>query len=289
MSQPEAHITPPSPYPIFGSIALFCIVWGVIGWLHTGQTAHLSFIGLALLILTIFIWFRRAIRDSLGGLRENKIVAKSYRLSMIWFIFSEVMFFATFFGTLYYVRAITLPHLAGDYDTYTTHYLLWPGFENVWPLLTTPNPSVFKGPDGVMATWDIPAINTAILLLSGVTITFAHWAILKAKRLQAAYWQAATAALGILFLTLQVKEYIEAYTEKGLTLGSGIFGSTFFMLTGFHGLHVTLGTIMLICIFFRILKNEMTPTHHFAFEAVAWYWHFVDVVWLILFVFVYWL
>ena len=140
-----------------------------------------------------------------------------------------------------------------------------------------------------MPAWGVPALNTAILLTSGVTITIAHWGLLKNKRPQLILGLAATVALGVLFLYFQVEEYAHAMHDLNLTLASGIYGSTFYMLTGFHGAHVTLGTIMLFVILLRCIKGHFTPEHHFGFEAVAWYWHFVDVVWLGLFVFVYWL
>ncbi len=141
----------------------------------------------------------------------------------------------------------------------------------------------------MMHAWGIPAINTLILLSSGVTVTWAHWGLKKNDRTQLILGLMATVALGFLFLVLQAYEYHHAYTELNLTLHSGIYGTTFFMLTGFHGLHVTLGATMLLVILMRSLKGHFTADHHFAFEAVAWYWHFVDVVWLGLFVFVYWL
>ena len=137
--------------------------------------------------------------------------------------------------------------------------------------------------------WGIAAINTAILLTSGVTITVAHFSLLKNKYRMMVAAQVATILLGLLFLVLQVKEYMEAYFEMGLTLASGIYGTTFFMLTGFHGLHVTIGVICLSVILYRMLRRDFNSHQHFAFEAVSWYWHFVDVVWLLLFVFVYWL
>ena len=135
----------------------------------------------------------------------------------------------------------------------------------------------------------LPLVNTIILLTSGATITWAHWGLIKNNRKQLVVGMALTVALGIAFLACQALEYHEAYTEMGLTLGSGAYGATFFMLTGFHGFHVTLGTIMLIVILLRCMKGHFTPEHHFGFEGVAWYWHFVDVVWLGLFIFVYWL
>ena len=183
-----------------------------------------------------------------------------------------------------------IPWLAGDYPGQEiTHYLLWPHFEWQWPLFATPDPSQFLGPKSMIPTWEIPALNTLILLTSGLTITIAHWGIIRHDRQMALIGQGLTIALGVLFLFFQAHEYIEAYTHYKLKLNSGVYGNTFFMLTGFHGLHVTLGTIMLIVIWGRIYKNHFTPKYHFAFEAVAWYWHFVDVVWLILFVFVYWM
>lgn len=290
MAEHEAHIVEPSHWPIVGSIAIFLIMWGFVHALH-GATwgANVAFTGGAILLYMIYGWFKEVIRDSLKGLREDPIINSSFRWAMVWFIFSEIMFFATFFGVLFYVRVITLPHLGGEAYGDVTHIMLWPGFENTWPLLKTPDPSKFLGPRGVMETWHLPAINTLILLISGGTITMAHLYLIKHKMKLAAIWQLLTILLGITFLYFQIHEYGIAYHEKGLTLGSGIFGSTFFMLTGFHGFHVTLGTIMLICILYRILRGHFTAKHHFAFEAVAWYWHFVDIVWLGLFVFVYWL
>jgi cytochrome c oxidase subunit 3 len=203
---------------------------------------------------------------------------------MSWFIFSEVMFFAAFFATLFYARQLVVPWLAGEGNNFFTHFLLWDGFENAWPT---------AGPRGeefeFMPAWGIPAINTAILLTSGVTITAAHHALRTQHRTALVIWLGATWILGAIFLWLQMDEYAHAYSELGLRLDTGIYGAIFYMMTGFHGLHVTLGTIMLIVIWFRVLRGHFTPEHHFAFEATAWYWHFVDIVWLGLFVFVYWL
>jgi cytochrome c oxidase subunit 3 len=213
---------------------------------------------------------------------------KSFRWGMAWFIFSEVMFFAAFFGALFYARNFAVPWLGGEGDRGSSH-LLWPSFKAVWPLLNTPDPQLFPAPKEIIGTWGLPALNTLILLTSGVTITIAHWGLVKKKRTQLIIGLMLTIALGISFLFFQAHEYHEAYKDYNLTLASGIYGSTFFMLTGFHGAHVTIGTIMLIVILLRCLKGHFTPEHHFGFEAVAWYWHFVDVVWLFLFVFVYWL
>ena len=203
---------------------------------------------------------------------------------MSWFIFSEVCFFGAFFGALFYARIISVPWLAGAGTNLETHILLWPDFADTWPLFMTP------GGDGTeaMEAWGLPFINTVILVTSSITLTFAHWALKKNQRIHLGLWLAVTVALGATFLTLQVVEYIHAYTELGLSLGAGIYGSTFFMLTGFHGAHVTMGTIMLTVMLVRCLKGHFTPENHFGFEATSWYWHFVDVVWLFLFTFVYW-
>ena len=210
----------------------------------------------------------------------------SFRWSMGWFIFSEVMFFAAFFGTLFYARIYSIPWLGGAGHNAMTNELLWPAFDAMWP---TNGPGEVGGEFTTMGPWGIPAINTLILLTSGVTVTWAHWGLKMGKRGQLILGLLATVALGFIFLGLQVYEYIHAYDELNLTLESGMYGTTFFMLTGFHGLHVTLGATMLLIILLRAMKGHFSAEHHFAFEAVAWYWHFVDVVWLGLFVFVYWL
>jgi cytochrome c oxidase subunit 3 len=207
---------------------------------------------------------------------------------MVWFIFSEVMFFGAFFGALFYARVYSLPWLGGEGVGVPTNFFLWPGFEAMWPQ-TANGPAEIGGSLHVMEAWGIPAINTLILLSSGATVTWAHWGLKANKRGQLILGLFMTIALGVLFISLQAYEYVHAYHELSLTLGSGIYGSTFFMLTGFHGMHVTLGAIMLTVILLRSIRGHFTPDHHFAFEAVAWYWHFVDVVWLGLFIFVYWL
>ncbi len=284
------YLPKPSHWPITGAIALFILLIGVANWLHKSVLGPiLVVIGSLLLIYMIVGWFGTVIRENQLGLYNNQQVDRSFRWGMIWFIFSEVMFFGAFFGVLFYIRIWAVPWLGGEGVGEMTHLLLWPDFQINWPLLKNPDPGLFPGPKDVIGAWGIPAINTALLLSSGVTITIAHWAVIKDKHMQAVIAQAATILLGILFLSMQAHEYLLAHLHYRLTFSSGIFGTTFYMLTGFHALHVTLGTLMLIVIFFRIIKRHFTPTRHFAFEAVAWYWHFVDVVWLILFVFVYWI
>jgi cytochrome c oxidase subunit 3 len=278
------YLPQPSYWPIVGSVGLFLTLGGFAHFLHHGSPMVMM-AGAVILLIMIFGWFGTVIRESQGG-KYNDQVDMSFRWGMGWFIFSEVMFFAAFFGALFYARMYSVPWLGGDGNKGMTPELLWPGFESMWP---TNGPGDVGGSFEPMEAWGIPAMNTLILLSSGVTVTLAHWALKKNQRGALILWLAATVALGLLFLSLQVHEYSHAYTEMNLTLHSGIYGTTFFMLTGFHGAHVTLGATMLLVILLRSIKGHFTPDHHFAFEAVAWYWHFVDVVWLGLFVFVYWL
>ncbi|MBS0513169.1 MAG: cytochrome c oxidase subunit 3 [Proteobacteria bacterium] len=271
----------PSKYPIVGSVALLLFGSGAALWLNAVPAGRwMFFLGIATLIFMMFGWFGQVVRESQGG-RYGRRVDKSFRWSMGWFIFSEVMFFAAFFGALFYARVLSVPWLSsGDNAA-----LLWNGFSGAWP---TAGPYA-ADPFTPMAAWGIPAINTLILLTSGVTLTFAHYGLLNGKRGQLKLGLAVTIVLGAIFLALQAYEYIHAYEALNLRLDSGIYGSTFYLLTGFHGMHVTVGAIMLTVMLFRTFAGHFSPEHHFGFEAAAWYWHFVDVVWLLLFVVVYWL
>jgi cytochrome c oxidase subunit III len=281
-SAPYYFVPNPSKWPMLGGIALTFTGFGAVGVINgTGWGVWSLLLGFAILFYTLTGWFSQVARESEGGL-YNERVDLSFRWSMAWFIFSEVMFFAAFFGALFYARTITMPWLGGmDHRAF-----LWPDFTAAWPNL---------GPAGVVEAfqtigpWPIPTINTALLLLSGVTLTIAHHALKDNRRSSVVFWMFVTIALGVVFLGLQAYEYIHAYRDLNLKLTSGIFGSTFFMLTGFHGFHVTLGAIMLIVITIRLMKGHFTPDNHFGFEGAAWYWHFVDVVWLGLYVVVYWL
>jgi cytochrome c oxidase subunit 3 len=154
-------------------------------------------------------------------------------------------------------------------------------------LLLNPDPEQFKSPDAVIDPWKIPLLNTILLVASSFTLTFAHNALKVGNRAKVKMFMAITLALGLTFLGFQVFEYVEAYTHLNLTLETGVYASTFFLLTGFHGAHVTVGSIILIVIFVRVLKGHFSAENHFAFEAASWYWHFVDVVWLCLFLLVY--
>jgi cytochrome c oxidase subunit 3 len=273
-----------SRWPVVASVALFATMLGFASWLNEFSWGRPTFfIGLVMLLAILFKWFSDVIGESLRGM-YNKQVDTSFRMGMVWFIFSEVMFFAAFFGALFYAREFAMTWLNGEGHGAMTNNVLWPGFSAGWP---SNGPSSIGGHFQIVPAWGLPLLNTLILLSSGVTVTVAHHALKAGRRKQLLAFLGFTILLGASFLYFQATEYMEAYRQFNLTLGSGIYGSTFFMLTGFHGAHVTLGTIMLSVIWLRCLKGHFTGDDHFAFEAVAWYWHFVDVVWLGLFLFVY--
>jgi len=270
----------PSTWPVTGSVGIGLVGLGAALAVN-GMTMGFILLaaGLGVIIYMMFGWFGTVVHESEGGQYDHQ-VDRSYRWSMSWFIFSEVMFFAAFFGALFYMRVLSVPWL-GDLD----QKLLWPDFAAAWPTAGPGAEAQFTP----MGAWGIPAINTLLLLTSGVTVTWAHWALKRGDRAVLKLALFLTIALGVTFLGFQFYEYGHAYADLNLKLTSGAYGSTFFMLTGFHGMHVTLGVIMLTVMFFRVLAGHFTPDHHFAFEGVSWYWHFVDVVWLGLFIFVYWL
>ncbi|MEZ5564141.1 MAG: cytochrome c oxidase subunit 3 [Gammaproteobacteria bacterium] len=273
-------------WPLLGSVGLFTGFVGFSHWLNDGSAGPIALVGLAIVFTMMFLWFGEVIRESEAG-AYNSQVDRSFRMGMMWFILSEVMFFACFFGALFYARQLSLPWLGGEGTKTATNFVLWPGFEDTWP---SSGPAEIGGKFEIMGPWGIPALNTAILLTSGVTLTIAHHALKANRRGMLNLFLGLTVLLGFIFLGFQAYEYTHAYTELNLKLSTaGIYGSTFFMLTGFHGLHVTIGAIMLTVILIRCLRGHFTPSRHFAFEGVAWYWHFVDVVWLGLFIFVYWL
>jgi len=273
-----------SKWPIVGSLGMITMLASAAYWMNGSSAAQWTFwLGLAIIIFMLFGWFGTVIRESEAGM-YNTQVDGSFRLGMSWFIYSEVMFFAVFFGALFYARMLSVPWLGGEGTGAITNEVLWQGYLPVWP---SNGPGNVGGQFGTIPAFGVPFVNTLILLCSGVTVTLAHHALKNEQRKSLVLWLAATVLLGFTFIWLQIGEYKEAYTELGLTLGSGIYGATFFLLTGFHGMHVTLGAIMLTVIMIRSLRGHFTPRNHFAFEAVAWYWHFVDVVWLGLFIFVY--
>ncbi len=277
-----------SHWPIVGSVGVCTLMVGFANTLNeVTWGTPVMLVGFAILLFMLFGWFGTVIRENEAG-TYNDQVDLSFRWGMFWFIFSEVMFFAAFFGALFYARQYSIPWLSGEGTGATTNSFLWSGFEGSWPYAAN-GPGEVGGEYQPMPAWGLPAINTALLLSSGVTLTWAHHALKANHRAQLIIGLFLTVALGAIFMVLQGVEYIEAYTHLGLTLGSGIYGTTFFMLTGFHGMHVTIGAIILAVILLRCIAGHFTPERHFGFEAAAWYWHFVDVVWLGLFIFVYWI
>jgi cytochrome c oxidase subunit 3 len=285
MSSPHAaapyyFVPGPSKWPLLAGISLLATMIGASGWVNGASWGPaLNIAGILSTLTILYFWFGDAIGESESG-KYNARIDLSFRWSMSWFIFSEVMFFGAFFGALFYARAISLPWL-GDLD----HKIIWPDFAAHWG----DSPAGTIDAYTAMTPFWIPTINTALLLTSGVTLTIAHHALLAGHRAKTAVWLFATVLLGAVFMGFQVYEYMHAYSEMNLKLTSGIYGSTFFMLTGFHGFHVTMGAIMLSVILYRVMKGHFTAENHFGFEGAAWYWHFVDVVWLGLYVVVYWL
>ena len=312
-SEPQHYYVPEqSRRPILASIGLFLTLYGAGWWLNqlsSGDTwgKWVMFAGLAFLSTVIFGWFATTIKENYDGLNNSQL-KRSYVMGMSWFIFSEVMFFFIFFFALFYVRNMVGPWLGGETPAGAqTNALLWPDFQYQWPMTETPqqsvggvdqqkqaNTGVFVGPHkhmsfpgfGQMLAW-LPLWNTLILLSSSFTVHIAHMGLKANNRVMLTAWLGVTVLLGFAFLVLQYYEYYEAYAHYGLTLRSGIYGSTFFMLTGFHGFHVCMGSLMLAIMWLRVIKGHFTPEDHFGFEAASWYWHFVDVVWVCLFLFVY--
>lgn len=284
---PYYYVPAPSRHPVMMSIGLLAVILGAGQWVNgSGWAAYVLLAGLVWVAVVLSQWFGDAVKESEGGLYGSRIDL-SFRWSMSWFIFSEVMFFAAFFGALYWARNHSLPML-GDFE----HRILWPDFKAVWPSQApgaTGSPAGTVEPFTKIDAMPLPTINTALLLTSGVTITIAHHALLAGQRAKTIAFMWITVLLGIVFLGVQGYEYAHAYQDLNLKLSSGVFGSTFFMLTGFHGFHVFVGMLMLLFITLRLMKGHFTPQRHFGFEGAAWYWHFVDVVWLGLYFLVYWL
>ncbi len=284
---PHYYVPEPSPFPALASLGLFFVILGASQWINDidwGKYALLA--GMVIWLVILYKWFSAAVSESESGLYGRKIDL-SFRWSMSWFIFSEVMFFGAFFSALWWARAHSVPILGS-----LENALLWPDFKAVWPSVAagvTASPAGIIEPFQTMTPFWLPTINTALLLSSGVTLTIAHHALIANQRAKTISFMWLTVALGLVFLFVQGYEYFHAYNDLNLKLTSGLYGSTFFMLTGFHGFHVFLGMLMLLFITLRLQKGHFTPEKHFGFEGAAWYWHFVDVVWLGLYILVYWL
>ena len=284
---PHYYVPEPSPFPALASLGLFFVILGASQWINDIDWGKYSLlVGMVIWLFILFKWFSAAVSESESGLYGRKIDL-SFRWSMSWFIFSEVMFFGAFFSALWWARAHSVPILGG-----LENALLWPDFKAVWPSVAagvTASPAGIIEPFQTMTPFWLPTINTALLLSSGVTLTIAHHALIANQRAKTIRFMWLTVALGLVFLFVQGYEYFHAYNDLNLKLTSGLYGSTFFMLTGFHGFHVFLGMLMLLFITLRLQKGHFTPEKHFGFEGAAWYWHFVDVVWLGLYILVYWL
>ena len=284
---PYYYVPAPSRHPVMMSIGLFFVVFGAGQWVNAHAWGMYSVLfGMLWCAFVLRQWFGEAAAEAEGGLLSDRVDI-SYRWSMAWFIFSEVMFFAAFFGALYWARVHSVPSLGSAENA-----LLWPDFKAAWPSAVagaTASPAGTVEPFRTMGPWPLPTINTALLLTSGVTLTIAHHALVAGRRASTILWMWITVLLGVVFLGCQAYEYMHAYRDLNLKLSSGIYGSTFYMLTGFHGFHVLVGTLMLLVITIRLMKGHFTPERHFGFEGAAWYWHFVDVVWLGLYFIVYWM
>ncbi|MCH9846919.1 cytochrome c oxidase subunit 3 [Burkholderiaceae bacterium] len=284
---PYYFIPGPSSRPVMSAIGLFFVILGAGQWVNDhGWGAYVLLFGLVWWLTVLYLWFKDAINESEAGHYGHK-VDLSYRWSMSWFIFSEVMFFGAFFTALWWARMHSVPALGNIENA-----LLWPDFQAVWP---TAAAGVTAAPGALIETFStvgpfwLPTINTALLLTSGVTLTIAHHALQVGNRSKTIAFMWLTVALGIVFLGVQGYEYVHLYRDLNLKLTSGVYGSTFYMLTGFHGFHVFIGMLMLLFITLRLQKGHFSKDRHFGFEGAAWYWHFVDVVWLGLYVLVYWL
>ncbi|WP_168013087.1 cytochrome c oxidase subunit 3 [Halomonas salinarum] len=278
------YVPPQSKWPVLGSLAVGAMMVSLGIQLVYGTGLLFMLLGLVAVLVVMWLWFRDVVRESRQGLYDAQM-DRSFRWGMGWFIFSEVMFFAAFFGALFYVRVFAVPWLDGE-GAKGVAALLWPDFTASWPLMNPPGADI-SGPRAVVSPWQLPLVNTIFLVTSSVTLTIAHEALKEGFRETARNWLIGTIFLGVCFLIVQGIEYYEAYHHYGITLQAGIYGSTFFLLTGFHGLHVTIGAITLGVILMRVMKGHFVRDDHFGFEAAAWYWHFVDVVWIGLFIFVY--
>ena len=286
-STPYYFVPNPSRHPVLAALGLLFVILGAGQWINGADWGKYSLLaGMVIWLTVLFQWFSQAVSESEGGQYGHKIDL-SFRWSMSWFIFSEVMFFGAFFTALWWARAHSVPELGS-----LEQQLLWPDFKAVWPSLAagaTASPAGIVEPFTTMTPFWLPTINTALLLSSGVTLTIAHHALVAGQRSKTILFMWMTVLLGIVFLFVQGYEYYHAYHEMNLTLASGVYGSTFFMLTGFHGFHVFVGMLMLLFITLRLQKGHFTSERHFGFEGAAWYWHFVDVVWLGLYILIYWL
>lgn len=250
------HLVDYRPWPLTGAIGVLTLVTGIVKWFHNFNI-NLLILGYIIVILTIYQWWRDICREGTLQGKHTILVTKGLRWGIILFIISEIFFFLSFFWAFFHRR------LSPNIEIGT----IWPPFR-----ITPFNP------------FQIPLLNTIILISSGITVTWAHHAIIENNHTQITQGLFFTIILGIYFTILQAYEYLEA----PFTIADRIYGSTFFIATGFHGLHVIIGTIFLLICLIRHISFHFSNNHHFGFEAAAWYWHFVDVVWLFLYISIYW-
>jgi cytochrome c oxidase subunit 3 len=262
----DYHLVNPSPWPVVGAVSAFILAVGAVTWMH-GGTWMIMTLGFLMVLYTMFMWWRDVLREAHGG-DHTPVVGLHLRYGMLLFIASEVMFFVAWFWAFFDASLF-----AGE--TNLASRVLATG--GVWP------------PQGtiVFDAFRLPLLNTLILLTSGTTVTWAHHALLNGDRKGLINGLILTVVLGLLFTSVQAYEYAHAMFAFSNANGGNIYGSVFFMATGFHGFHVIVGTIFLFICLLRAIKGDFTPKQHFGFEAAAWYWHFVDVVWLFLFAAIY--
>ncbi|MEM9100036.1 MAG: cytochrome c oxidase subunit 3 [Pseudomonadota bacterium] len=268
----DYHIIDPSPWPFLGALGGFIMMVGLVLFMK-GSTPAIAVLGFLIILYTMFVWWRDVIRESHAG-DHTKVVAIGLRMGFILFVMSEVMFFAAWFWTFFKHAIFPLADVPdlfaeGGVDLQATASAA----DAVWP------------PAGVVTfdPWDLPLINTLILLLSGCTVTWAHHDLIEGKRSGLIWGLMATVGLGAVFTMFQAYEYSHAE----FAFDGNIYGASFYMATGFHGFHVLVGTIFLAVCLYRARSGDFTPNKHIGFEAAAWYWHFVDVVWLFLFAGIY--
>jgi len=252
------HLVDPSPWPLLGAFGALMATFGGVLTMHgyNGGKA-LFYLGIFTIIYTMYVWWRDIVREGTYEGQHTKAVQSGLRMGVLFFIFSEVMFFVAFFWGFFHSSLNPSPFIGG-----------------VWP------PAYLE----VLNPWEVPLVNTILLLSSGATVTWAHHAIISGSRDEGLKALFATLTLAVLFTLLQIVEY----THAPFTISDGVYGSAFYMATGFHGFHVFVGTCFLAVCAIRLYLHHFTQEHHFGFEAAAWYWHFVDVVWLFLFLSIYW-
>jgi cytochrome c oxidase subunit 3 len=252
------HLVDPSPWPFVTAVGAFTATFGGVMYMHMYQGGgFLLTLGILTILYVMYVWWRDIVREGTFEGQHTEAVQQGLRMGMILFIVSEVMFFFAFFWAFFHSSLSPVPEIGG-----------------VWP------------PEGIqiLSPWEVPLLNTVILLTSGATVTWAHHAIVAGDRNQALTSLIATIGLAIVFTALQGFEYLTA----PFSISDSVYGSTFYLTTGFHGFHVFIGTCFLAVCTVRLYLHHFTRQHHFGFEAAAWYWHFVDVVWLFLFITIYW-